>query len=205
MRRFLSWLCATVIRAVACTLRTRVHDRARIFNRADHPPVIMAFWHNRTALMAYYYQRYCSSRPVVTFITRSRDGQFITDAAARFGINAVRGSSPRGGGTAALTAIRAAEDQAIDVVITPDGPRGPRYEVQPGVLRLAQATGRPIVAVTFHLAWKRELRSWDRFQIPLPFSVCRLVTSEPIPVPAEASEADLAFLRQKLQAALGED
>ena len=205
MNRFLAWLSSALIHLIGATLRMSVDDRGSILDQPDHPPVIIAFWHNRTALMAYFYERFCRGRTALTFISRSRDGQFMTDVAARFGIKAVRGSSSRHGMSATLTAIRASTDGKIDLVITPDGPRGPRYQIQPGLIRLAQATQRPIVAVTYELAWKRELRSWDRFHVPLPFAKCRLITLEPIMVPAEASEADLADITQRVTTALGSD
>src|ERR1700733_13584306 len=156
MNRFLVWLSAQLIHLLGTTLRLTVEDRGHVIDLPDHPPVIIAFWHNRTALMAYFYERFNIRRTALTFISRSRDGQFITDVAARFGIKAVRGSSSRHGTSAMLTAIRAAGDSHVDLVITPDGPRGPRYQIRPGLIRLAQATGRAIVAVTYELKGKDE-------------------------------------------------
>ena len=205
MKRFLAWFSSLVIHLIGSTLRMTVEDRGSILDQPEHPPVIIAFWHNRTALMAFFYERYCRGRTALTFISRSRDGQFMADVAARFGIKAVRGSSSRHGTSAMLTAIRAASDQHVDLVITPDGPRGPRYRVQPGLLRLAQATQRPIVAVTYQLKWKRELKSWDRFHVPLPFSTCHLLTGEPIFVPENASDAELAAISARVTEALGGD
>ena len=203
MNRFLAWLSSLVIHLIGSTLRMTVEDHANVVDQPVHPPVIVAFWHNRTALMPYFYERYCRGRVALTFISRSRDGQFMTDVAARFGIKAVRGSSSRHGTSAMLTAIRAASDRHVDLVITPDGPRGPRYRIQPGLIRLAQATQRPIVAVTYQLKWKLLLRSWDRFHIPLPFSTCHLITSEPIFVPENASEVELAAISTRVFEALG--
>jgi len=105
--------------------------------------------------------------------------------------------------SAALTAMRKAEDARTDITITPDGPRGPIYRVQPGVLRLAQATGRAIVAIDNRIEWKIELKSWDKFQIPLPFSRCHLKLAEPIHVAPEATEEELAALGRRLEEALG--
>ena len=203
MKQLSAWLTYAVIRLIGATLRMTLDDRGGILNQPAHPPVIIAFWHNRTALMASFYHRYCAGRTALTFISRSRDGQFMTDVAARFGIKAVRGSSSRHGTSAMLAAIRAAADPQIDLVITPDGPRGPVYEIQPGLLRLAQATGRPIVAVTYRLAWKRHLSSWDKFHVPLPFSTCRLITSEPFCIPADLSEPEMDKIRTRLTDALG--
>ncbi len=126
-------------------------------------------------------------------------------SAARFGIKAVRGSSSRHGTSAMLAAIRAASDRNIDLVITPDGPRGPRYKIRPGLIRLAQATERPIVAVTYQLKWKYQLKSWDRFHLPLPFSTCRLITAEPIFVPKHATEQELEAICARVTEALGGD
>ena len=205
MRRVLVWLTAAVIRLVGATLRMKVEDHAGIVHHPEHPPVIIAFWHNRVGLAAYLAQRYSGGRTLVTFISASRDGQFIAEIAERFGIKAVRGSSSRKGRQAALAAVRAARDPRADLVITPDGPRGPRYQIQPGLLRLAQTTGRPIVAITYHLGWKRVLNSWDRFQVPLPFSTCRLITRGPFAVPENATEEELAAIQATVAEALGGD
>jgi lysophospholipid acyltransferase (LPLAT)-like uncharacterized protein len=205
MRKFLVWFSAALIRLVGSTLRVAEDDGANILRRPDHPPLIYAFWHNRVGLIPYFYERDGSGRSLFVFISLSRDGQFITDVAERFGVKAVRGSSSRKGTKAALEAVRAARDPHADIAITPDGPRGPRYQIQPGLLRLAQATGRPIVAVTYHLKWKRELRSWDRFQVPLPFSPCTLVTRGPITVPEDATDEELVAINAKVAEALGLD
>jgi lysophospholipid acyltransferase (LPLAT)-like uncharacterized protein len=205
MNFLLAWFSWLVIRVIGFTLRMTVEDRGQMIDQPEHPPVIIAFWHNRTALMAYFYERFCRGRTALTFISLSRDGQFMTDVAACFGIKAVRGSSSRHGTSAMLAAIRAASDGKVDLVITPDGPRGPRYEVQPGLVRLAQATQRPIVAVTYDLQWKLQLKSWDRFHIPLPFSTCHLLTGEQIRVPENVTDAELAAITARVAEALGGD
>jgi lysophospholipid acyltransferase (LPLAT)-like uncharacterized protein len=202
MKGFSVWLSALLIRLLTATLRVTLRDRGGVMDHPDHPPVILAFWHNRLFLMAPYYERYCWGRTSLALISRSRDGQFISDVAARFGVKSARGSSSRNGISAAMAAIRAAEDEKLDIVITPDGPRGPRYQVQPGILRIAQATGRPIVTITTHLQWKKVLKSWDRFEIPLPFSRCELISGEPIYVPEGATDEELAALAERLAASL---
>jgi lysophospholipid acyltransferase (LPLAT)-like uncharacterized protein len=205
MKRFLAALSALLIQAIAATLRVTRVDRGGIMNRPDRPPVILAFWHNRLFLMAPFYYRYCRSHAALALISRSRDGQFISDVVAWFKIDAARGSSSRHGVSAALAAIHAARDDRLDLVVTPDGPRGPRYRVQPGVLRMAQATGRPIVTVTTNLGWKWVFKSWDRFQVPLPFSRCELVSGEPIFVPPDANEEALEKLAARVAESLGGD
>jgi lysophospholipid acyltransferase (LPLAT)-like uncharacterized protein len=205
MKSLLAWLTAGLIRALGSTLRLTMEDRAGILHRPECDPVIIAFWHNRTMLMPLFQERYRRGREIVTLISRSRDGQFMTDVAARFGIRAARGSSSRHGAAAALSAIHAADDRKVDLAITPDGPRGPRYQIQPGLLRLAQVTGRPIVAMTYRLGWKYELPSWDRFQVALPFSSCHLAIQAPIFVPQDATEGELEKISKRVTEALGGD
>ena len=98
----------------------------------------------------------------------------------------VRGSSSRRGPQALLELTSWAE-RGYDLAITPDGPRGPCYVVQEGVMALAQVTGLPIVPFSYHLRWKIRVKSWDRFQIPLPFSPCDMIIGKPVRVPRETS------------------
>ena len=204
MKKFTAWLCAFIVRLVGFTFRMEIEDRGGILDHPDHPPVIIAFWHNRIITAAIFWERHCRPRRALTFISRSRDGQFISDVGAHFGIEAARGSSSKFGTSAALAARRASDDEKLDLVITPDGPRGPRCAVQPGVIRLAQTTGRPIVGVRTELKWKHVLKSWDRFQVPLPFSRCRLMTSEPLFVPEDADDAKKEEIRARLAMFLGD-
>ena len=116
----------------------------------------------------------------------------------RFGVQPVRGSSSRRGPQALLELTTWAE-RGYDLAITPDGPRGPRYEVQEGVMSLAQVTGLPIVPVSYHLNWKIRAKSWDRFQIPLPFARCEVTVGRVLRVPREATDAEREELRQQLE------
>jgi len=93
-------------------------------------------------------------------------------------------------------------ERGYDLAITPDGPRGPRYQVQPGIISLAQLTGLPILPFSYRLNWKILIRSWDRFQVPLPFAHCELRTARTIRVPREADEAERERLRQQLEQAM---
>jgi lysophospholipid acyltransferase (LPLAT)-like uncharacterized protein len=90
-------------------------------------------------------------------------------------------------------------ERGYDLAITPDGPRGPRYVLQPGAMSLAQLTGLPIVPFGFHAHWKIQLKSWDAFQIPLPFSRCVLRMGAPVHVPREATDAQREEIRLQLE------
>jgi lysophospholipid acyltransferase (LPLAT)-like uncharacterized protein len=95
-------------------------------------------------------------------------------------------------------------ERGWDLAITPDGPRGPRYEAQDGVIATAQLTGLSILPVSYHLNWKIRLKSWDRFQIPLPFARCNVVFGNPIAVPRDISDEERELLRKQLEQTLRE-
>jgi hypothetical protein len=116
-------------------------------------------------------------------------------------VQPVRGSSSRRG-PQALLELTTWSERGYDLAITPDGPRGPCYVVQEGIMSLAQLTGLPIMPVSYHLNWKIRVKSWDRFQVPLPFSRCDVFFEKPIRVPRGASDAEREGLRQQLERTL---
>ena len=105
-------------------------------------------------------------------------------------------------GRQALLELTTWSERGYDLAITPDGPRGPCYEVQAGVMSLAQITGRPIIPFSYHLQWKLRPRTWDRFQIPLPFSRCEMILEKALDVPRETSDTKREALRQQLEQTL---
>jgi len=159
--------------------------------------VILAFWHSRILLMPFPYR----GQKACIMNSAHRDGEIITRVIKHFGVDAVRGSSTRGwmGG---LKGMLAAYRQGYDLIVIPDGPRGPRYQAKSGVLQLARATGAPVFPVTYSAAWKTTVGSWDRLVIPFPFSRVLYVVGSPITVPAGASNETLESKRQELEAAL---
>jgi len=159
--------------------------------------VILTFWHGRILLMLFPYRTYRSQKACVMNSVH-RDGEIITRVLKRFGISAVRGSSTRGwmGG---LKGMLEAYRQGYDLLVVPDGPRGPRYHAKPGVLQLARATGAPIFPATYGAAWKTTVRSWDRLLIPFPLSRVTYVIGQPIRVPADASANLMEEKRKELE------
>jgi lysophospholipid acyltransferase (LPLAT)-like uncharacterized protein len=101
--------------------------------------------------------------------------------------------------TVATLELTSQVERGHDVAITPDGPRGPRFVVQEGVIALAQVTGLSIVPVTWNTSWKVCVKSWDHFQIPLPFARCEMVLNQPIRVRRGASKAEREELRVELE------
>ena len=192
-----------LIRSLAMTLRFRLEDPRGILSDPSDQPRIFAFWHNRILMMPYLYERFCPGRRMLMLVSRSRDGEFITRIMSRFGIDGVRGSTSKGGSEALREMVREMKKKsARDIGITPDGPRGPKGRVQDGVLALAEASGRPIIPVTTHSRRKWELPSWDRFQIPQPGSLCRVVVGPAVPAPRKAEEFEI--VRSQLERTLGD-
>ena len=206
-QRVLATLISLFIRCMAATIRFRFDDRSGYFKSAPAPHVIFAIWHNRLALSPIIFQRFVhkldSRHRLAALISASRDGGLLTAVFEDFGIEAVRGSSSRRGRQALIELVSCAEN-GLDLAITPDGPRGPRYIAQGGVIAAAQLTGLPIIPVRSHLNWKIRLNSWDGFQIPLPFARCDVVFGKPLTAPRYISDEEREALRKQLEQALME-
>jgi len=191
-----------VLRTLAMTLRSKWNDRSGYYENGNSEPVIFAVWHNRLALTMAAYYGYAHKRSrtagLAAMVSASKDGGFLAAILERFRVEPVRGSSSRRGPQALLELTTWAE-RGYDLAITPDGPRGPCYQVQDGVMSLAQVTGLPIIPFSYYLHWKLRLKSWDQFQIPLPFSRCEMFLERPMRVPREATEAERETLRRQLE------
>jgi hypothetical protein len=158
---------------------------------------IMAFFHGRVLTATYFFR----DRGIVVMISENFDGEWIARIIERFGFGTSRGSSSRGGQRALLRLKRDME-QGRPAGFAVDGPRGPARKVQPGVVWLAKLTGNPVVP--FHMEASRHLslRSWDRTQIPLPFSTVALAVGTPIEVSTDADEAAIDLKRLEVENAL---
>jgi lysophospholipid acyltransferase (LPLAT)-like uncharacterized protein len=194
-----------LIQGIAATLRYEWRDQTGLLTAPQTAPVIFCIWHNRLALalIAYrkYAQRHQPPRKMAAIVSASKDGGILARVLEHFGVQPVRGSSSRRGPQALLELTTWAE-RGYDLAITPDGPRGPCYLIQDGVMAVAQLTGLPIVPVTYHLNWKIRLNSWDRFQVPLPLARCTMEIGEPIRVARETSEAEREQQRLQLENSL---
>jgi lysophospholipid acyltransferase (LPLAT)-like uncharacterized protein len=206
-QRLAAWWVVSFLRCVALTVRFRLNDQSGVFTQPGRGPTIYCFWHNRLALCVAVYHRYVrfsnKTEGMAALVSASKDGAFLSAILDAFDILAVRGSSSRRGSQALLELTGCAED-GFDLAITPDGPRGPCYSVQEGVMSLAQLTGLPVIPASSNLNWKVQVNSWDRFQIPLPFARCDVNVGKPIRVPRECSDEQREALRQELERTLRE-
>jgi lysophospholipid acyltransferase (LPLAT)-like uncharacterized protein len=132
-------------------------------------------------------------------VSRSRDGEVGTRIAHRLGLRTVRGSSSRGGEEALGEIVELAQN-GMSVAFIADGPRGPRREMKLGAVIAAKLSGRPVVPITCAMRRSIRLNSWDRMQIPLPFTRIISWAGDPTYVPADASRADCERIRDEIAA-----
>ncbi len=203
MRHSLPYLIAFLIRALALTIRIRIDDRCGITRGEVKGPVIWAFWHNRILLVPVVYRRHCSGRRGFALTSPSKDGAILAKVMDLFGLGTVRGSSSRRGVTA-LRELAAILGRGDDVAITPDGPRGPMYKLSPGIVKLAQVAGAPILPmhVRYNGYWR--LGSWDAFRIPHPFSGVEFVFGPLHTVEQTSDDASFAAQCERLERMLVE-
>ena len=189
-----------LIRALGLTWRIRIlPEGVEEERRRRGRQVIFAFWHGRMLMPAFTHR----SRRVAIMISRHKDGEIIARIVKRLGFLPARGSTTRGG-AAAMKAILALAETGRDIAFTPDGPRGPRYRVQQGVVYAASRTGLPIIpgAIEAHPAWV--LGSWDEFTIPKPFGRVTIIEGDPVFVPPDLDDAGIEAECLSLEAKMHE-
>lgn len=194
-------VAGSLIWLLGITLRIRFTDNTGVRQAPgseDTPPMLYALWHNRVFVMPFFKRKFLRKRRVTVLTSASKDGTILETAVNMFGMGAVRGSSSRRA-VAALVAMKRTLKSGSDVCITPDGPRGPVYKIQPGIVKLAQSTGAPLcpVHVTYSKCWT--LKSWDKFMIPKPFSKVEVVFGTPYLIDPALDEACFEQERERLE------
>jgi len=185
----------------ARTLRFEIDDRAGIVGRPVSENYIGALWHNRLLVFPFVLRRFLPQRHGAALISASRDGDLIADVVKRFGYDVIRGSSSRMGASAILQLAEVLAS-GRDVVITPDGPRGPAYELGPGIIFLAQKSGAAVAPMNLEYSHCWRLGSWDRFIVPRPFAKVRVLINRPYRVTATTTPEEFESERVSLQNAM---
>jgi lysophospholipid acyltransferase (LPLAT)-like uncharacterized protein len=162
-------------------------------------PFIIAFWHGRLLMMPHCYK----GKKLSFLVSPHRDGQIVGRGVMRFGFNPILGSSTRKGFSGFKNMIKALQNGS-DIMIIPDGPKGPRYKAQIGVIELSRLTGKPIVPVTFSASRRIVFNTWDRFLFPYPFSRGVFIWGEPIHVDPNGDRTYLETKRLLLENRLTE-
>lgn len=179
MKISISWTAPIIRLVYEIWCRTlRYTERNRHFMDdliASGRPVCLAFWHNELFPLIYLRK----NQPMVAIVSQSEDGEVLARVLESMNIKTARGSSSRGGVKALIKATQLIRKEGGVVCISVDGPRGPRHEVKEGVIHLAKITKGLIVPVRLFMSRYKAFGSWDRFQLPLPFSKVEAVFGEP--------------------------
>ena len=165
---------------------------------------IGAFWHGRLLMMPCLESVHKETGRKMSFLVSShRDGQVIGKAVERFGHRAILGSSTRRGFSAFHQMLKAQKD-GYDVIVVPDGPKGPRQRVQIGIIELSRLTGCPIVPLSFSASRRKIFNTWDRFLLPCPFSRGVFIWGEPVYIDPNGDRAHLEEQRLLLEQRLNQ-
>ena len=199
-----AFLIFSGLRVLSWTWRLRLVDESGVLGR-PLGPVLLCLWHNRLAISMRAWERFgipnIRSAGLVALISASHDGGVLARTLKYFHVEAVRGSSSRRGAQALLE-LTSWTEKDYAIAITPDGPRGPRYKIHDGIVALSQLSGLPILPVSTRVNWKICLRSWDRFQVPLPFARCEVRVGALLQVPRDASDERRGELKGELEASM---
>jgi hypothetical protein len=196
--RLIGWAGYVAIASIGWTIRWRPigENHYDSILKSGHR-AIFTFWHGRIFPSTYYWR----NRGIVVMTSQNLDGEGIAQCIQRFGFGAARGSSSRGGFRALAQLVRDIRS-GKDAAFTIDGPRGPRYVAKQGPILLAFKTGAAVFCFHVSMKQKIQLKSWDEFQIPIPFTEAVVLQAEPIWVPPDSTEDDLRALHGKMQQTL---
>jgi len=204
VQKLLGWLVAQYMRLIKHTTRWEVRHPERVAEIiAGRKGVIALTWHSRFMMLTSAWRR--DYQLPYIMISRSRDGAVVAATCKALGLQTIRGSAAKigsskakGGSSAAMVAVDAINAGGC-VVITPDGPRGPRQRLGDGALRLARMTGAPIMPCTFSVSRRKQFDSWDRFVLPKPFGKGLIIWGTPVYVPKQADDAEIERLRLQIE------
>lgn len=194
------WLAYWTIKFLGRTMRfEEIHPEIPRSFWERGIPAIGAFWHGRLLMMPLIYK----GKKLSFLVSPHRDGQVVGKALTRFGFHAILGSTTRKGFSAFKQMFKAHQNGS-DLALAPDGPRGPGYRVQIGVIELAKLTGRPIAPLSFSASRRKIFKTWDHFLLPYPFSKGVFIWGEPIVVDSKGDRAHLEERRALLEKRLNE-
>lgn len=189
------WLGKGLTDLICSTLRIRVVDFEKARAEIESRRFILAFWHSRILMLSYLYRRLGAA----ILVSKSKDGEIIAQILKRQGHETIRGSTSRHGVRALARLIKTIKKETRPGVVVPDGPRGPRFKVQPGVITLAQKTGYPIVPLSYSAKRIKIFASWDRFILPYPFTEGSVIYGTPISVPLNIDGAGKEAYRIRVE------
>lgn len=192
--RLIAGVGAPIIRVLGSTWRWRVEGAEHLETATGGgQPAIHAFWHGRILPGTIYFK----DRGIVVITSQNFDGEWIARIIHKFGFGTARGSSSRGARRALMQLVRDVKSRSVAFSV--DGPRGPAEVAQPGALWLSKVTGHPVLPFHFEAASHWSLKSWDRTQIPKPFTTVAVVFAPPFVVPPASDDGVLEEYRKRLE------
>jgi hypothetical protein len=202
--RLIAIVGSVIARAVFATLRLRIKDEAGFTRQSPDFPVVVTFWHNRILAITLAHLRKYPHRErkgVAVLTSPSKDGEILAQLMACFRMGSIRGSSSRRGSRALMECADWLKSGA-DLAVTPDGPRGPRYSLGPGLILLAQTTGARIMPMHVRFSRAATIKSWDGFRIPLPFSRVDVTIGAYETIPPTPTAEDFEAERARIETLL---
>ena len=197
-------MAAFFLKLLGLTIRYRVDDPHGITGTVNSDqPGVWVFWHNGLLAAPLIMRRVVGDSPASTLTSASKDGAIIAAFIECFDVRSVRGSSSRRA-VASLIALKRALKEGDQIYVTPDGPRGPRYTMEAGVVKLAQSSGAPLYPVRFSYSSSWRTKTWDRLHIPKPFSLLTMHVEAPISIPAKLDDEAFESCRKKVENILRE-
>ncbi len=202
LRMAAAYTASLYIRTVFATSRFDVRGHETLLALlARGEGFIICFWHGRMMMLPRLWTWLAPGDTFQMLISNRRDGRFIARIAKTLGIQAIAGSSSRGGREALQAGFRALESGEC-LGMTPDGPRGPGMRASPGVVIIARSAGVPILPVSYSTTRRWLFNSWDKFQLALPFGRIQFDIGEPIRVPRETGKPGIEIFRSRVEQAL---
>ncbi|MFH2012917.1 MAG: lysophospholipid acyltransferase family protein [Pseudomonadota bacterium] len=192
------FLISLIIRFLSLSLRIKEHNpenARKLWEKNGN--IIVAFWHGRLLMIPVLYMYY-KERRVYGLMSNHSDGEIISRSTQLLGYETIRGSTNKGGFSALRRMLRVLKDGS-DLVLAPDGPNGPRYKVQRGIIDLSRLSGVPIIPIAFSSSKRKIFNSWDAFLLPLPFSKGIFVWGEPVYIDNKNDEEYLENKRMLLE------
>lgn len=165
--------------------------------RSQKKPVIILIWHGRIFFAPYFFRR----RGIMPLVSPSEDGEIIAQIVRRWGYKTLRGSSSHSI-IRAWNQMKRELEGGGELIIVPDGPRGPGREMKPGAVKLAKETGAILIPVTFSCSKRKTLTSWDKFMIPWPFARSVAVYGKPMTIGADLNDQELEKKRKEAEASM---
>ncbi|MBL8184188.1 MAG: lysophospholipid acyltransferase family protein [Blastocatellia bacterium] len=198
--RTVGYLGYLIVRLIGSTIRFEKTgwENFEAIKAAGKIP-IYSFWHDRIIAGTYFFREH----GIIVLSSSSFDSEYTARCIQRLGFGIVKGSSSRGGARALVRMIRMMKS-GFEMAFTIDGPRGPRYKAKSGPIILAKKTGNPLMPFVIECEDYWTLKSWDRLQIPKPFTKANLIIGEPIFVESRARDKELEAKIVELQTSLDE-